>query len=61
MPQTGENCLGLVNSCIHYARQTREIYQVLLCSVDFQAPQEFKNPLSNTVLGKCSLSQIKDM
>ena len=29
MPETSENWLGLVNSCVYYACQTREIYQVL--------------------------------
>ena len=29
MPETCENWLRLVNSCISIARQTREIYQVL--------------------------------
>ena len=35
MPETCENWLSLVNSCIYYACQTREIYQVLLYSVDY--------------------------
>ena len=30
MPKTCENWLGPVNSCIYYACQTREIYQVLI-------------------------------
>ena len=29
MPKSCENWLGLVNSCIYYAHQTREIYQDL--------------------------------
>ena len=29
MPETCENWLGLVNSCVYNSRQTREIYQVL--------------------------------
>ena len=36
MPGTCENWLGLVNSCVNYARQTRGIYQVLPYSVDFK-------------------------
>ena len=52
--KTCDNSLSLENSCIYYARQTREIYQVLPYSVDFKAPQEFWNPLSKTVLGKFS-------
>ena len=54
MPNTCENCLSLVNSCIYYARQTHGIYQVLPYSVDFKAPREFWNPLSKTVLSECS-------
>ena len=38
MPETCENWLSLVNSCVYDARQTHEIYQVLLYSVDFRAP-----------------------
>ena len=52
MPETCENWLGLVNSCVYYVRQseTHEIYQVLLYSVDFKAPQELWNQQSKTVL-----------
>ena len=39
MTEIYENCFGLVNSCIYYARQTHEIYQVMPYSVDW-------NPLS---------------
>ena len=34
MPKTSENWLSLVNSCVYYACQTCEIYQVLSYSVD---------------------------
>ena len=62
MPKTWENCRGLVNSCINYAHQTHEIYQVRLpYSVDFKAPLELWNPLSKTVLSKCSLIGITDL
>ena len=54
MPETCENCLGLVNDSIHYANHTCEIYQVLPYSVDFKAPEELWNPLSKTALSKCS-------
>ena len=54
MPETCENWPGLVNSCIYYAHQTHEIYQVLPSSVDFKAPMELWNLMSNTVLNKCS-------
>ena len=40
MPKTCKNWLGLVNSCVYYGRQTREIYQVVSYSVDFKAPGE---------------------
>ena len=48
MSETCENWLGIVNSCIYYASQTREIYQVLPYSVNFRAPGELWNPLSKT-------------
>ena len=40
IPETCENWLGLVNSCIYYICQICEIYQVLPYSVDFKAPEE---------------------
>ena len=33
-----ENWLGLVNSCVFYARHTREIYEVLHYSMDLKIP-----------------------
>ena len=48
MPETCDNWLGLVQSCVYYAHQTREIYQVLSYSVDFW------NILSEIMLRKCS-------
>ena len=54
MPETCENWLGLVNSCIYYVCQTHEIYQVVPYSVDFKAPGELWNPLSKTVCSKYS-------
>ena len=53
MPDTCELQLGLANSCAYYAHQTREIYQVLPCSIDFKAPRELQNPPSEAVLSKC--------
>ena len=53
MPETCENWLGLVNNGIYNAHQKHEIYQVLCYSMDFKAPRELWNPLSNTVLSKC--------
>ena len=54
MPEACENWLCLVNSCVYFAQQTREIYQVQSYSLDFKAPEELWNPLSKTVLSKCS-------
>ena len=42
MPKTCEYWLGLVNSCVDYAWQTHEIYQILPYSVDFKAPRATK-------------------
>ena len=53
MPETCENWLGLVNSCVYYAHQIREIYQALPYSLDFKAPRELWNPPSKAVLSKC--------
>ena len=61
MPETCENWLSLVNSCIYYAHQTGEIYQLLHYSVDFKAPVELWNPLSETVFSKCSFITKKDL
>ena len=54
LPNTCENWLSLVNSCVYYACQTCEIYQVLPYSVNFKAPTELWNSLSKIVLSKCS-------
>ena len=47
MSETCKSWLGPVNSCVYYARQTREIYEVLLYAVDpkasgmnFEIPKE---------------------
>ena len=45
---------NFVNTCVYYACQTHEIYQVLSYFVDFKAPRELWNPLSKTVLSNCS-------
>ena len=57
MPETCENWLALVNSCIYYAHQTRETYKVhvLPYLVYFEAPGELWNTLSKTVLVKVVL------
>ena len=46
MPQTCEKWLGLVNSCVYCACQTREICLVLSYSIDFKARGENQHPLS---------------
>ena len=45
MSETCDNWLDLENSCVYYARQTREIYQILPYSMDFEVPDELWNPL----------------
>ena len=54
IPQTCENWLGLVNSCIYYVHQTHEIFELLPYLLDFKASWKFWNPVSETVLNKCS-------
>ena len=54
MSGISENWLCPVNSCVCYARQINEIYQVLPYSVDFKGPGELWNTLSKAVLSKCS-------
>ena len=54
MPKTCENWLGLVNSYVYYTHQTCVIYQVFPYYVDFKAPGELWNPLSETVINRCS-------
>ena len=44
MPEAGENWLSLVNSCVYFAHQARENYQVLSYLVDFKAPFGIKDP-----------------
>ena len=48
MPRACEKCLGVINSCVSYSRQTPEIYQVLPYSMDFKTPGELWHPLSKT-------------
>ena len=59
MPNTCENWLGHVNIYVYYAYKTHEVYQILPYSVDFKAPSELWNPLSETVLSKCSFNWNK--
>ena len=60
MPKTCENWLGLVNSIVYYARQTRVIYQVLPYSMDFKAPDELWNPLGKAVPSTWSFISNKE-
>ena len=61
MLETCGNWLSLIESCIYYAHQTSEIYQVLPYSVDFKALEELWNPLSKTVPSYVVLFGIKDL
>ena len=52
-----ENCgdwLDLLKSYLYYAHQICVIYLVLAYSVDVKGHVELWNPLSKTVLNKCS-------
>ena len=40
MPETCENWLVLVNSCVYYARHTRETYQALAWFSGFQSSRD---------------------
>ena len=51
MPETCENWIGIVISCVCFARQTRDPGNALL---DLKAPGKPWNPLSETVLSECS-------
>ena len=61
MPDTCENWLGLVNSCVYYAHQTHEIYQILPYSVDFKAREELWNPLSETVFSIWTSAHVNNL
>ena len=52
LPETCESWLHLVNRCVYYAHQTREINQLLPYSVDFKAPGELWNPMCKAIHGK---------
>ena len=58
MPETCENWLSLVNSCVYLSHRTRDISQVLPYSVHSKAPGELWQPLGKAVLGKCSFMSI---
>ena len=61
MSETSENWLGLVNSFINDAHQTREIYQVLPYSVDFKTLQEFEIHWVRQYLVNLVLLRIKNL
>ena len=50
MPETYENLLGLINSCVYHAHQTREICKVLPYLMDLKAPGDLWNPPSKQYL-----------
>ena len=58
MPEASENCLSLVNLCIYYAHQTRELDQLLSYSVDF--PGSFEIHWLRQYLVNVILFRIKD-
>ena len=59
MPETCKKLLGFVNSCVYYANQTHDIYQVLSYSVDFKGPEEID--WVRQYLIKVGLFRIKDL
>ena len=59
MPETCKKLLGFVNSCVYYANQTHDIYQVLSYSVDFKGPEEID--WVRQYLMKVGLFRIKDL
>ena len=61
MPMTCENWLGLVKSCIYYAHQTCEIYQILPYSVDFKLPGSFEIHRVRQYLVNAVIFGIKDL
>ena len=42
MHETWENWLNVVKSCIYFARQTHEIFQVMPYFIDFTIPGSFE-------------------
>ena len=59
MPETCENWFDLVNSCIYYARQTREIYLALPYSMDSKAPQKLWNPVIQYLVNIVYLEDLR--
>ena len=61
-PETCENGSVLwTKNCVYYARQSREIYQVMTYSVAFKASEELWNLLSKTLFSKVDLFPVKDL
>ena len=61
MPETCENWLGLVLSCIYYAHQSRKIYKVLPYSVDYKAVGGFGIYWIRQYWMTVALVRIKDL
>ena len=61
MPETCENCLGLVNRCVKYAHQTRKICQVLPYSMGSFEIHWVRQHLVNVVLYRIKNLQTSDM
>ena len=59
MPETYENCSGIVCNRVYCVSHTHEIYRALPFSLDFKASGELLNQLSKTVLIKCSFDRKK--
>ena len=53
MPETCENWLGPVNTCVYYARQIRKIYLVFPYSAYFKVLGKLWNSLNKTILDEC--------
>ena len=60
MSETCENCLGLVNSCVYYVRQTHEIYQILFYWI-WKLPVSFAIHRVRQYLLNVVLFGIKDL
>ena len=61
MPETCENWLNFVHSCVYHNRQTRDIYQVLPYSVVFKAPRSFEIHWVRQYLVNAVLFGIQDL
>ena len=60
IPDTCEKCLGIVNNCVYFVHQTREINQVLPYAGDFKPQEELCNPLKRQYFVNVALFGTKD-